>query len=214
MNKDNLKKTSSLKIASDTSARSAPKEALLEAVTRFLQGHVGSRSLIPINNITSPDLGTSDLALINKDHTRLMIVQLQKEEAFSSFAFVAAAYHSWLQDWFRIKEEAFNRSMVLDTVLVSHGAPPAESYLMKVLSQMGLFAIIKYQMLNIEEMPTPVIRFEFQDMRSNRQAESNNEENRKDAFSNNIEEDKIASRYRLTPIEMDAFHQLQDRYMK
>ncbi len=214
MIKDTPKETPLLKIAYDISPQSVPNEALLKAVTRFLKGLVGDTFLAPIKNITSPDLGTSDLALINKVRNGLTIIRIQKGEDFPSFALRAAAYHSWLKDWLRTIEEALDRSMMLDMYLISHRVPAVDSYLLKVLYKITSLSVVNYQVLNIEEDQAPVVRFKLLNMGRYRKGEFNTKDNCIEAFSETIEEERIDSSQQLTPTEMDAFYRLQERYIK
>jgi hypothetical protein len=214
MIEDNQKEVSILKNSYDVSPLSVPREALLEAVKRFLQGLAGDTALVSINNITSPDLGASDLTLVRKDRTGLTVVRLHEEENFHTFALLAAAYHCWLKECMQISGEILNRSISLDMYLISHDVPSGDSYLLKVLSRITSLAIIKYQIMNIEGEQASVVRFKHLGVGSSREDRFDKNNDRKEAVAEKIQEERKLPLHRLSSLELDEFNRLKERYLK
>ena len=202
-----------LKNAYDVSYLSVPRESKLESVTRFLQRLAGDDLLVPVAEIVSPDLGAPDLTFVKRGTAGVAVAMVHQWGSFAGFALRAAAYHRWLKECVCLSEAIIDRTIGVDTYIISHDIPSADSYLLKVLSDFAGLFFIRYQILEIEEQQKPVVRFHL--LGVNRRSEEESDENR--SIEANMASEKAAGRdlsaYELSSNEIDEFNVLKERYL-
>ena len=156
-----------LKNAYDASPRSVSREAILESATRYLQRLAGDDLLVPVDGMASADWGAPDLAFVKRVTGGITAAMVHCRGDFPGFALRAAAYHCWLKECVHLGETILGRTIGLEMYIISHDVPSADSYLLKVISDISGLFFIKYLVLDIEEQRTPVVRFHLVEMNPN-----------------------------------------------
>ena len=199
-----------LKNAYDVSPQTVSEEVLLEAAVRFLHRIIGDGILLPVENLASSDLGASDLAFVRQDRSWLTVAKLHRRGDFETFALQAAAYHLWLKECTRISQTILNRTIGLDTYLISYNLPSADSFLLKAISGISGLSFIRYQLLDIEDWDEPVVRFKLIDVEACAKDRPEREKNDNTANQQDVRSLPVPG---LSPLEIDAFNRLKAQHL-
>ena len=201
-----------LKNAHDVSYLSVPRESILESATRFLQRLAGEDPLVPAAEIVSPELGAPDLTFIKRGAVGVTVAMVHRWGSFAGFALRTAAYHRWLKECVSLSETILSRTIGVTTYVISHDVPSADSYLLKVISDIpGLF-FVGYQILEIEEQQTPVILFDLLRVGPGEEkgCQGMDSKTAVDAVS---EAGQLSPPYDLSPQEIEVFNLLEEQYL-
>jgi hypothetical protein len=202
-----------LRAAYEAPPLSVSRTALLGAAKRFLLRLDSDRVLIPVDNIDSPDLGTSDLALATQDRRTLILAKLHHGRDFSRFAMQAAAYYLWLKEHMRISEALLNQDIRLDMYLFSYEFPSADSYLLKAMSSAVPWSFVKYQVWEVEGPQEPIVGFAIMDFKEGEKGWPARKETPGKEVVVKIGGGKRSDAQGLSQAELDEFDRLRARYL-
>lgn len=202
-----------LKNAYDVSPSSVSRESILKAIARLLQRLSGDDPLVPLGDMASADAGEPDLAFVKRDTGDIATVMVHLQGDFAGFALQAAAYHRWLKECVRLCEKILGRAIGVEMYIISKDVPSADSYLLKVLSDISGLFFIQYQVMAIEEQETPVIRFHLLEMKSTSEDRLSQNEGRESKPATAPGCGQPSPVYTLSSREIEEFNLLKKRYL-
>jgi hypothetical protein len=188
-----------------------PKEELVDAAKRFLLQSHSDEDLILIENIDSLKFGSSDLLFINKAKTNLTVAKLSNRESSDKFVISSISYCFWLIECLTAGKVFFNGKTGWDMYLFSHEFSAAICYLVDNLSQELPIHLVKYHIIDVEDLDEPAIHFQCLNI--------------KDAIQDKPEKNRLAgpilltdkkersTPFEISPQELSEFHQLKQHYL-
>jgi hypothetical protein len=149
-----------LKITHDTGSAPIPKEGLLDATKRFLLHSDSNKDLVLIENINSLKFGSSDLLFINEAKTNLTVTKLNNRENTEKFVISSISYFFWLAECIAAGKVLFNGNIGLDMYLFSPEFSTAICYLVDNLAPELPIHLVKYRIIDVEDLDRPAIHFQ------------------------------------------------------
>ena len=201
-----------VKTTYETVSIAIPRKELLDAAKKFLMHSGSHRDLVLVDNIYSPKFGSSDLLLVNKAKTNLIVGRLNDREEGENFIISSISYYFWLMEFITISEVFLNGKCGLDMYLFSHDFSAASRYLMDNLTGKLKVYPIKYNTLQVEGLNEPAIYFQHMSLGDHAQDKPVKKE-RKDENAILTEEQEGSASLKISPQELREFDRLKELYL-
>jgi hypothetical protein len=188
-----------------------PKEELVDATKSFLLQSDSDEYLIPIENIHSLEFGSSDLLFFNKDKTNLTVVRLCYGESSEKFFIASICYGLWLAECITAGKILFNGKTGWDMYLFSHEFSAAICYIVDNLSQELPIHLVKYHIIDVEDLDEPAIHFQCLNIKDPIQ-----DKPEKNSLKGPIllsEKKERSSPFKISPQELREFQKLKQHYL-
>jgi hypothetical protein len=150
-----------------------PKKELVDAAKKFLQHSAPPKELILVDNIYSPNFGSSDLLFTNQTKTNLTAAKLKDRnsgEDCGKFIISSISYYFWLRQFVTLSDVFLDEKCGLDMYLFSDDFSASIRYLIHHLSRRSKIFLIKYNILQDEDLEEPAVYFQHADLKSPRKS--------------------------------------------
>jgi hypothetical protein len=138
------------------------KELLNSAREFFLRSEANKNAVL-VDNINSPNLGSSDLLFVNEAKTNVTAVRLDHGidgEGGEKFIISSISYYLWLKQVVSASEVFLDRKRRLEMFLVSQDFSDSIHFLMGNLPSGLEIHLVKYRVLEIEGLDEIAIYFQ------------------------------------------------------
>jgi len=189
-----------------------PRKELVDAAKKFLLRSESNKDLVLVDNIDSPNFGSSDLLFINKAKTNLTVARLNDREDCERFIILSISYYFWLKESIRVSNIFSNRETGLDMYLFSHDFSAAIHYLMDNLAKRLKVYLIKYNSFEVEDLDEPAIYFQHMTLEKLAQDKLVEKDRRKEEPLL-TQEKGPADPLEISAQELSEFNRLKERYL-
>lgn len=184
---------------------------LLDAAEKFVLHSGFNKDLILVENIDSPKFGSSDLLFINRAMTNLTIAKLSDRESNEKFVISSICYYLWLMECITAGRAFFNGKTRSDMYLFSHEFSDAICYLLDNLCQIYPIYLIKYHIINVEDLDGPAIHFQHINFKG--RVQDTPERNGLEEPGLLVDEKKRAIPHEISAQELGEFLRLKRQYL-
>lgn len=137
-----------------------PREELLNAAKNFLLDYYSNKGPILVDNIDSPQFGSSDLLFVNKVKPSVIIVRLNDKDDCEKFIISSISYYLWFKEFMTVSEIFFNAKSGLEMCVFSSSFSAATCRMVDGLSKEIMAHLIKYDVLRVEGLDEPAVYFQ------------------------------------------------------
>jgi len=201
-----------VKTTYETVSIAIPRKELLDAAKKFLMHSGSHKDLVLVDNIYSPKFGSSDLLLVNKAKTNLIVGRLNDREEGENFIISSISYYFWLMEFITISEVFLNGKCGLDMYLFSHDFSAASRYLMDNLTGKLKVYPIKYNTLQVEGLNEPAIYFQHITPKDHAQEKPVKKERQEEKVILTEEKESSAA-LKISAQELREFDRLKEFYL-
>ncbi len=201
-----------MKTIYDAVSMAIPTEELMDAAQKFLLHSGSPRDVVPGKNIASPQFGSSDLLFVNHNKTHLTVARLNDTEDIEKFIVSSMSYYVWLKEFVTVGEIFSSGKIEMDMYLFSHDFSTAVSYLIHAPATKLEIYLIKYHILQLEDLDEPGIYFQRltpKDLAQDRPLKLNT---RQEAALPK-EEKETSDTLEISAQELSEFNRLKERYL-
>ena len=189
-----------------------PRQELLAAAKKFLLHSDSNKELILVDNIDSPQFGSSDLLFVNKVEPSVTIVRLNDQDDCEKFIIASISYYLWLKEFMTVSEIFFNAKSGLDMYLFSSNFSAATCRMVDNLSEEIRAHLIKQHILRVEGVDEPAVYFQHMTPEDLVRDDPLKDEGReKEAVLTQEKEPSPA--LEISAEELSEFNRLKERYL-
>jgi len=198
----------------DAVSTAIPREELIDAAKKFLLRSGSRQDVVLGKNIASPQFGSSDLLFVDHGKTHLTVARLNDAEDIEKFIISSMSYYVWLKDFVTVGEIFSSGKTEMDMYLFSHDFSTAVSYLMHALATQLEIYLIKYHILQVEDLDEPGIYFQRlapKDLGQDRPLTLDTQQEA--ALPREEEEKETSDALEISAEELSEFNRLEERYL-
>ncbi len=135
------------------------KDKLVAPVSRyFLSGRFLERLPEAVENVVSPEFGSSDLLFLDEKNGEVTAVRINAGNDVEKFVVEALSYGLWLQEAVAVAAALFRRQWRLEVYLFSPDFTPVRRLVQGLAGKIRTH-LVEYELLPMEDRKEPVICF-------------------------------------------------------
>lgn len=148
-----------LKSARKADVATVSSSALLAAAKSYLYRQGPCQDLVAVENMDSPQFGSSDLLFVNGTRTRIICARLSRMRHSEAFVVSAMAYYRWLRQSLGVGALFFGQEPALDMYLFANSFSPATTCVLNDWLDEDSLHLVSYDIWQVDGLSQPVARF-------------------------------------------------------
>ncbi|MBN1843223.1 MAG: hypothetical protein JW883_13200 [Deltaproteobacteria bacterium] len=197
----------------DAVSTAITRDELVDAAKRFLMHSGSNKDLVLLDNIESPQFGSSDLAFVNGEKTLLMVARINDARDTEKFIVSSMSYYWWLEQFLTISEVFHNGKTGLDMHLFSNDFSAAIECVMDKLGGKFNVHLVKYNILQVEGLDEPAAYFQRMtpgDLAQDAPPEKHGSQEEAPP----TEETETSDALEISAPELEEFYRLKEHYLE
>lgn len=188
------------------------RKELVDAAKKFLLDAESNRDLILVDNVTSPQFGSSDLLFINKAKNKITVAMVNDRDDCERFIIASMSYYFWLKECIEVNTIFFKKTSGLDMYLFAHDFSAATCYLMDNLSKNLSSYPIKYSAFRVEGFDEPALHFQYMTFKG-RAGDERIRNERREQEPVSTKEKSPSALLKISSRELSEFKRLKELYL-